>query len=93
MNHEQIKAAALRAYGRGHHTVGSCPVCGNNKWLSCCLNQPDDVTIVKQESNADCPRCAFMFQRHPEVASWVLDVVAVANGAAQPTETMKGDQP
>lgn len=58
----------------GHAVFSECRTCGHLKWMSTDLGKPKGFSFVP--SSVACDKCEEVIQRSPEIALWVVSVVA-----------------
>lgn len=71
------QARILRAEGPGEVKVWRCGVCGRLGWVGTDRTKPDAV-IVELTDGSQCPACAQVMQRNPEMYEWVIGVATMA---------------
>lgn len=78
MNDKELCESLRLATDKGHHTIKCCSTCGFCAWRETRVTEPFGVTF---DPYRDCRRCAEVFARSPELASWVIAVVATSRMA------------
>lgn len=76
MTKAERHAKAAEHFGKdgGHVTISECDVCGHLDWVSTATKAPKGFAVVP--IGRQCPRCAEILQRAPEVANRVFAVIA-----------------
>lgn len=73
--HEGFKRHLQAHHGPGQHIFQRCILCGHARWMQSHPTVESQI-IYDDMASSECPRCAEVCMRAPEIYQWVAGTVA-----------------